>query len=107
MTDGRQFESPDDLKASLASLERRIREFRDGSTFRSEHDELVETMRRRRAAIDHKIDVAIARGDRWEMVRDEFARDLRGISDALTDVIAHAGEAPISSGLSGASGASG
>jgi hypothetical protein len=101
MIDGPRLDSPEDLKARLSSLERRIREFRDGSMFRSEHAELLETMHRRRAAIDDKIDAAIARGDRWDMVRDEFARDWRGISDAFTDVIARAGEAPISSGPSG------
>lgn len=80
--------SADILSARLRGVEDRLVNFERDQRFANHHTARAEAIRRRRYEIERKIDAAIARGDQWEMVREEFARDFAGIAEELDDLVA-------------------
>ena len=84
-------DSAEALNARLKSLEARLANFERDQKLGAQHTARAEAIRRRRQEIEAEIDAAIARGDHWAMVREEFARDFAGLSDELDDLMAGAG----------------
>jgi len=76
------------LSAHLQSLEGRLANFESDRKFDDRHSARAEAIRLRRRAIEQRIDAAIANGDHWAMVREEFARDAASVSDELDDFMA-------------------
>ena len=76
------------LNARLRGVEDRLVHFERDRRFANHHTARAEAIRRRRQEIESKIDAAIARGDHWEMVREEFARDFTGVAEELDGLVA-------------------
>ena len=76
---------PDALRERLDALsgriDKRVRELQERGTFSSVHGDGMKEIRKRSAAIQAKLDAAIARGDRWDMLRYELERDFHSLNE--------------------------
>jgi hypothetical protein len=69
------------LDALSSRIERRIRELQERGAFSGVHGDGMKDIRKRSAAIQAKLDAAIARGDRWDMLKYELERDFHSLNE--------------------------
>lgn len=67
------------LDAFSRRLDARIREFKEQGEFSDTHEAFTESIRKRQASIKEKLDSAIQKGARWDLVKYEAERDFNGL----------------------------
>ena len=76
---------PDALRDRLDGLsyriERRLRELKQRGAFSGVHGAGMDDIRRRSAAIKQKLDAAIAKGGRWDLLKCELQRDFHALDE--------------------------
>jgi hypothetical protein len=81
MTKKNQDALGDKLDALSARIETRLREIRQRGAFSGIHQAGMDEIRRRSAAIKEKLDVAIAKGSRWGILKYELKRDFHSLNE--------------------------
>jgi hypothetical protein len=71
----------DRLDALSGRIDRRVREMQQRGAFSGIHGAGMDEIRKRSAAIQKKLDAAIARGDRFETLKCEFERDFHSLNE--------------------------
>ena len=76
---------PDALRERLDALsgriERRVRELQERGAFSGVHGDGMKEIHKRSAAIQAKLDAAIAGGHRWDMLKYELVRDFHSLKE--------------------------
>ena len=76
---------PDALRDKLDGLsyriERRLRELKQRGAFSGVYGAGMDDIRRRSAAIKQKLDAAIAKGGRWDILKWELERDFHALNE--------------------------
>jgi hypothetical protein len=78
-------QDPDILRDRFDALsyriERRLRELKQRGAFSGVHSAGMADIRRRSATIKQKLDAAIAKGDRWNILKRELERDFHALNE--------------------------
>ena len=69
----------DKFDAFSRRLDARAREFKERGEFSDLHEPFLESIRKRRASIKKKLDSAIQRGAKWDIIKYEAERDFNGL----------------------------
>jgi hypothetical protein len=84
MSDERTLASFQNEVVGLAlRLNSRMREFEQDGEFSQIHQELVMRLRERQEQLRKKVEIAVAQGTAWDIVKAELARDFAAIFDSL------------------------
>jgi hypothetical protein len=62
-------------------IDRRVRELQERGAFSGVHNDGMKDIRKRSAAIQAKLDAAIAKGDRRDMLKYELERDFHSLNE--------------------------